>query len=45
MGRKKVQVPVKNDPKNKDGFIEWTLKPTFAGQALRVQGYYDFKDN
>ena len=34
---KKVQVPVKNDPKNSDGFIEWTLKPTFAGQALRVQ--------
>jgi len=34
---KKVQVPVKNDPKNSDGYIEWTLKPTFAGQALRVQ--------
>ena len=34
---KKVQVPVKNDPKNKEGYIEWNLKPTFAGQALRVQ--------
>ncbi len=32
-----VRVPVKNDPKNKDGFIEWTMKPTFAGAALRVQ--------
>ena len=34
---KKVQVPVQNDPENKQGFIEWNLKPTFAGQALRVQ--------
>ena len=34
---KKVQVPVKNDPKNSEGYIEWNLKPTFAGQALRVQ--------
>ena len=34
---KKVQVPVKNDPQNDKGYIEWTLKPTFAGQALRVQ--------
>lgn len=34
---KKVQVPVQNDPKNDEGFIEWNLKPTFAGQALRVQ--------
>ena len=33
----KVKVPVYGDPENKDGFIEWTLKPTFAGQALRVQ--------
>ena len=33
----KVRVPVYNDPKNKDGFIEWTMKPTFAGAALRVQ--------
>ena len=34
---KKVQVPVDNDPKNDQGYIEWNLKPTFAGQALRVQ--------
>ena len=34
---KKVQVPVQNDPENDQGFIEWNLKPTFAGQALRVQ--------
>ena len=34
---KKVKVPVQNDPKNEEGFIEWNLKPTFAGQALRVQ--------
>ncbi|MBH51502.1 MAG: hypothetical protein CMG70_06010 [Candidatus Marinimicrobia bacterium] len=34
---KKVQVPVKNDSKNNEGYIEWNLKPTFAGQALRVQ--------
>jgi len=34
---KKVQVPVENDPKNNLGYIEWNVKPTFAGQALRVQ--------
>ena len=34
---RKMQVPVKNDPENIEGYIEWTLKPTFAGQALRVQ--------
>ena len=28
---KKVQVPVNNDPKNDQGYIEWNLKPTFAG--------------
>mgnify|MGYP003971719657 FL=1 len=33
----KIKVPVYNDSKNKEGFIEWTVKPTFAGQALRVQ--------
>jgi len=33
----KIKVPVYNDPENKDGYIEWTVKPTFAGQALRVQ--------
>ena len=34
---RKVQVPVYNDPKNEKGFIEWEMKPTYAGQALRVQ--------
>ena len=34
---KKVQVPVGNDPENNLGYIEWNVKPTFAGQALRVQ--------
>ena len=34
---RKMRVPVKNDPENIEGYIEWTLKPTFAGQALRVQ--------
>ncbi len=32
-----VQVPVYNDPENKEGYIEWEMKPTYAGQALRVQ--------
>ena len=32
-----VQVPVYNDPKNEKGYIEWEMKPTYAGQALRVQ--------
>ena len=26
-----------DDPKNKKGYIEWEMKPTYAGQALRVQ--------
>lgn len=33
----KVRIPVYNDPNNSDGFIEWNLKPTFAGQALKTQ--------
>ena len=32
-----VQVPVYNDPQNEKGYIEWEIKPTYAGQALRVQ--------
>ena len=32
-----VQVPVYNDPQNEKGYIEWEMKPTYAGQALRVQ--------
>ncbi len=33
----KIRIPVKNDPENTDGYLEWTLKPTYAGQALKVQ--------
>jgi len=35
--KRKVQVPVSNDPKNGKGYIEWEIEPTFAGQAIRVQ--------
>ena len=35
--KQKVQVPVYNDPKNKKGYIEWEMRPTYQGQALRVQ--------
>ena len=35
--KQKVKIPVYNDPENEDGFIEWELKPTYGGQALRVQ--------
>ena len=34
---REMQIPVYNDPKNKEGYIEWEMKPTYAGQALRVQ--------
>jgi len=34
---KKMQVPVYNDPQNEKGYIEWEMKPTYGGQALRVQ--------
>ncbi len=33
----KIQIAVEGDPQNKDGYIEWVLKPTFANQALKVQ--------
>ena len=33
----KVRIPVSNDPKNNDGYIEWNLRPTYAGQALKTQ--------
>jgi hypothetical protein len=33
----KVQIPVYNDPLNTEGYIEWNLKPTYAGQALKTQ--------
>ncbi len=32
-----VRIPVENDPENKDGYIEWTVKPTFANAALMVK--------
>jgi len=33
-----IRIPVAGDSLNSDGFIEWTLDPTYAnGQALRVQ--------
>ena len=35
--KQNVQIPVKNDPLNEDGYIEWEMKPTYGGQALRVQ--------
>ena len=35
--KQKVRVPVYDDPKNKKGYIEWEMKPTYQGQALRVQ--------
>ena len=35
--KQKVKVPVFNDPENEEGFIEWEMKPTYGGQALRVQ--------
>ena len=33
----KVRIPVDNDPENFDGYIEWNLKPTYAGQVLKTQ--------
>ena len=35
--KQKVSVPVDNDPINKKGYIEWEMKPTYQGAALRVQ--------
>ena len=32
-----VQIPAPKSEKNKDGFIEWTVNPTFAGAALMVK--------
>lgn len=32
----KIRIPV-DDTLNPDGYIEWNLKPTYAGQALRTQ--------
>ncbi len=32
-----VRIPVANDPLNTKGYIEWTVKPTYGGAALKVQ--------
>ena len=34
---KTMRIPVNNDPKNDKGYIEWEMKPTYGGQALRTQ--------
>ena len=34
---KTMRIPVSNDPQNEKGYIEWEMKPTYGGQALRVQ--------
>ena len=34
---KTVEIPVKHDPLNKKGKIEWTVKPTIEDKAVRVQ--------
>jgi tetratricopeptide (TPR) repeat protein len=33
----KVTIPVKHDPLNKEGKIEWRVKPTVENKAIRVQ--------
>jgi len=33
----KVRIPAENDVLNPEGYIEWNLKPTYAGQALKTQ--------
>ena len=35
--KQNVRIPVKNDSLNTKGYIEWEMKPTYGGQALRVQ--------
>jgi|TARA_Y100000310_G_scaffold330085_2_gene401110 hypothetical protein len=32
-----VQIPTQKSDKNKDGFIQWKVNPTFAGAALMVK--------
>ena len=34
---KNIEIPAKMDPLNKDGKIEWTVKPTYEDKAIRVQ--------
>ncbi len=33
----KIRIPVKDDPLNQDGYLEWTVKPTYMKAALKVQ--------
>ncbi|RMF06889.1 MAG: DUF2723 domain-containing protein [Candidatus Neomarinimicrobiota bacterium] len=35
--KQKVRIPVPDDPENPDGYLEWTLEPTYANAALKVQ--------
>ncbi len=32
-----IRIPVANDPLNPDGYIEWTVKPTYMNAAIKVQ--------
>ena len=34
---KEMEIPVKNDPLNKSGKIEWLMKPTIDDKGIRVQ--------
>jgi len=34
---KEMEIPVKNDPLNKSGKIQWVMKPTYEDKAIRVQ--------
>ena len=33
----KIRIPVKDDPLNPEGYIEWTVKPTYMKAALKIQ--------
>jgi uncharacterized membrane protein len=35
--KQNVKIPVYEDSLNNQGFIEWEMKPTYGGQAIRVQ--------
>ena len=35
--KQNVRIPVNDDSLNNEGFIEWEMKPTYGGQAIRVQ--------
>lgn len=36
-GAKDIEIKVLNDPLNPDGFIRWTVKPTYSNFGLRTQ--------